>query len=141
MSKWKSCAEWPEGVYTAPDGSHVSKDTHDTREAAKAVCGLLTRQGFGGEGRHFPRRTWVEPDLGSSPIEVEVKWHPASQPPEHENRILVHVVDFEGRPDTETVQFGRYIKSLQEWRVEGSPSSWKVDWWAEVPHPWGNCDG
>ena len=58
---WQSCAEWPESVYTGFDGTHVSKDGHDTEDAAKGVCRLLEREGFGGDREHFPIRTWVEP--------------------------------------------------------------------------------
>lgn len=62
-TRWKSCAQWhPEvysGDYGAGDG--VSRDIHDTQEQAQTVCDLLNRNGFGGEGKDFPIRTWVEP--------------------------------------------------------------------------------
>ena len=61
MKPWISCAEWPKSVYTGSDGFHVSKDGHDTEGAATAVCRHLENEGFGGEGEHFPVRTWVEP--------------------------------------------------------------------------------
>ena len=44
----------------APDGTGVSKDGHDTYEAAEAVCAMLQKEGFGGEGKQFSVRTWVE---------------------------------------------------------------------------------
>jgi hypothetical protein len=57
--RWKSCAEW--------DACHgfennMTTDTHDTKEAAEAVCRGLRREGLGGERIHFPLRTWVEPE-------------------------------------------------------------------------------
>ena len=59
--RYRSCAEWPADVYTSSDGSHVSTDTHDTEEGAHAVCQMLLRHGFGGNGPK-PIRTWVEPE-------------------------------------------------------------------------------
>lgn len=56
-----SFAEWPADTYTAPDGSHVSTDKHDSAHAALAVCGRLEREGYGGNGLVFPLRTWIEP--------------------------------------------------------------------------------
>ena len=58
---WFSNAEWPEDVYTAPDGSHISVDGHDTEGQAKGVCGLLMVEGFGGDRQEFPVKTWSEP--------------------------------------------------------------------------------
>lgn len=57
-TRWKSCAQWPEEC--CPAIGNYSDDTHDTKEAAEAVCRLLERRGFGGDGIHFPVRTWVE---------------------------------------------------------------------------------
>ena len=54
---WTSNAEWPAG--TCP--SDRSDDTHATRRAAEAVCSILIKEGFGGNRRVFPLRTWVEP--------------------------------------------------------------------------------
>lgn len=60
---WRSCAEWPEGLVNnvSGEGKNVSKDRHDTKEQADAVCSILHVQGLGGERCHFPVRTWVEP--------------------------------------------------------------------------------
>jgi hypothetical protein len=49
--KWKSHAQWPDGT--------ISDDTHESEEYAQAVCRLLERNGFGGDGIDFPVRTWV----------------------------------------------------------------------------------
>lgn len=54
--KYTSNAEWPKEC-----GVSSSSDTHDTREAAEAVCRLLENNGFGGGGIYFPTRTWVQP--------------------------------------------------------------------------------
>lgn len=58
---WKSCAEW-EPQHGFPD--NTTTDTHDSREAAEAVCRGLQRQGLGGERIHFPVRVWVEEQAG-----------------------------------------------------------------------------
>ncbi len=58
MKKFKSCAEWPKELAVA---NNISTDNHDTESQAKAVCRMLERDGFGGNGEIFPIRTWVEP--------------------------------------------------------------------------------
>lgn len=40
--------------------ANESTDTHDSKEAAEAVCRLLEQHGFGGEGKIFPVSTRVE---------------------------------------------------------------------------------
>jgi hypothetical protein len=57
--KWISHAQWPLSVYRGMDGTGISTDTHDSEEGARAVCDGLRREGFGGQRRHFPIRTWV----------------------------------------------------------------------------------
>ena len=57
--EYQSNAEWPEGVYKDSFGINVSSDTHSTRDTAVSVCKRLEKEGFGGEGKHFPIRTWV----------------------------------------------------------------------------------
>lgn len=58
--KWKSCAEWPPGHVHDPEGSNITKDTHNTEEQARAVSRMLSRQGWGGQGAPYPIRVWVE---------------------------------------------------------------------------------
>lgn len=60
MSQWKSIAEWPEGTTSDSYGRCRSEDTHDTRNQALGVCVLLNKWGFGGDGRTFPVKTWIE---------------------------------------------------------------------------------
>lgn len=60
QKQWRSCAKWNSGVVAAANTDNVTTDFHDTREAAVGVCQLLLRRGFGGDGVHFPVRTWVE---------------------------------------------------------------------------------
>ena len=55
--RWLSKAEWPKG--TCP--GDASDDTHDTRSQAQAICEMLSKQGFGGDRKIFPSRTWTEP--------------------------------------------------------------------------------
>jgi hypothetical protein len=57
--QYQSCAEWPDDLFTAADGTHISTDTHDTEEQAQGVCRMLAKHGFGGFGRK-PLRVWVE---------------------------------------------------------------------------------
>ena len=59
MEKYQSNAQWSLDVYRGMDGTGVSTDTHKTLDAALAVCTALRREGFGGEGKHFPIRVWV----------------------------------------------------------------------------------
>jgi hypothetical protein len=56
---YKSIAVWPESISLGtPDNS--SEDTYTTKEQAEAVCRLLERHGFGGNGKVFPISTRVE---------------------------------------------------------------------------------
>jgi hypothetical protein len=60
--KCKSHAQWPKGTIGLDggiNGNDQSEDTHESREAAEAVCNLLHRNGFGGDRQIFPLRTWV----------------------------------------------------------------------------------
>jgi hypothetical protein len=59
IEKYMSLAEWPDDVFTASDGSHISADEHNTREEASSVASMLMRYGFGGFGKR-PLRVWVE---------------------------------------------------------------------------------
>lgn len=54
---YKSKALWPEGTIAY----NPSEDSHDTESAAFHVCKRLEKEGFGGDGKIFPIRTWVEP--------------------------------------------------------------------------------
>lgn len=56
--KWKSFAQWPVGTIAGSDDD-ISTDTHDTEAQAKAVCRMLRWDGFGGQGKIFPVRTWT----------------------------------------------------------------------------------
>jgi len=61
MSKYKSNAEWAPEVYEGSMiGDTVTSDTHDTEGQAQGVCNMLERNGFGGRGKDFPIRTWVD---------------------------------------------------------------------------------
>ena len=56
--KYTSNAKWPRmDAYIG--NSDVTSDEHDTKEQAQAVCDILEREGFGGEGKMFPVKTWV----------------------------------------------------------------------------------
>jgi hypothetical protein len=48
-------------------------------------------------------------------------------------RLLLYVPNWSSGP----IQFGRFIPSLQEWRVEGSNNAATeyVALWSQVPHP------
>lgn len=58
-SKWKSIAVWPKEVCLG-SCSNESTDVHESEEAAQAVCELLEKHGFGGDGKIFPLSTRVE---------------------------------------------------------------------------------
>ena len=57
---WESIAWWPETV-SLMSVENTSKDTHHSEEAARAVCGMLRRNGLGGDGKIFPLKTDVKP--------------------------------------------------------------------------------
>jgi len=58
VKRWKSCAMWPDAC--CPAIGNYSEDTHETKAQADAVCAALRRDGFGGDGKFFPIRTWTE---------------------------------------------------------------------------------
>ena len=60
MKKWTSKAQWPLDVYRGMDGKGITSDEHDSYDSAEAICHALRHEGFGGERKHFPLRTWVE---------------------------------------------------------------------------------
>jgi hypothetical protein len=55
----KSFAEWPKGTLCL--GDTVTTDSHYSEKEALSVCRILEREGFGGNGKVFPIKTWVEP--------------------------------------------------------------------------------
>ena len=62
---WRSIAVWPDTINVGNVvGKNESDDTHDSEEAAQAVCDLLEREGFGGNRETFPVSTRVEPVMG-----------------------------------------------------------------------------
>jgi len=58
-TQWESWARWPAGVMGKQEQN--SMDFHDSDEQAEAVCQMLKRDGFGGNGKAFPLATWVLP--------------------------------------------------------------------------------
>ena len=59
---WRSIAVWPDTIRVGHIvGKNESDDTHSSREQAEAVCALLRKHGFGGDGKVFPVSTRVEP--------------------------------------------------------------------------------
>lgn len=59
MKKFVSNAQWPLEVYRGEYGDGITSDEHHTREEAQHICNALKREGFGGQGVHFPIRTLV----------------------------------------------------------------------------------
>ena len=61
-SGFQSVAEWAPEVKTGCKyaGRNDSYDTHDNLDAAKSVLRLIERNGFGGQGKHFPLALRVE---------------------------------------------------------------------------------
>ena len=83
--KWKSFAQWPEGGYKNEHDQPISSGTHDTREQAEETCERLEKDGFEGEGKILPDRTWIESFdydevLGSIQEELEVTVHDGDFP-------------------------------------------------------------
>lgn len=80
MKSFKSFAEWPPGTISGSSTS-ISDDSHDTREQAEGVCRRLQCEGFGGNGKIFPIRTWVE----------EIEPRPAEDQPTIKESLSVQV--------------------------------------------------
>lgn len=67
-TQFKSVAKWPDGVgITLGNANNTSEDMHGSREAAQAVCDMLVKNGFGGDGLVFPVWTQVREEK----VEVE----------------------------------------------------------------------
>lgn len=60
--KFSSCAQWPAG--TATFSNDVTKDENGTWALANGIAQRLRREGFGGDRKVFPIRTWVEDETG-----------------------------------------------------------------------------
>lgn len=60
-TSWRSVAVWPDTIEVGHTGKNESDDIHSSEEQARAVCRLLKRHGFGGEGKVFPLTVRVEP--------------------------------------------------------------------------------
>jgi hypothetical protein len=60
MGRWRSIACWPAEVQGLGNHDNMSQDEHPDEEAAQAVCRMLERDGFGGEGKIFPLWTRAE---------------------------------------------------------------------------------
>ena len=58
MKHYKSHAEWPIGTCDSMDNH--TEDDHDTAGQAEGVCEMLAEDGFGGDKKVYPIRTWVE---------------------------------------------------------------------------------
>ena len=54
--KWQSNAVWPKGVISTIGDDDTTRDLHENRSAAVAVCNTLMKDGFGGGGKVFPLR-------------------------------------------------------------------------------------
>lgn len=59
--RWRSVAVWPASVTGLGNIQNESTDEHETESKAQFICGMLRRQGLGGEGKIFPLSTRVEP--------------------------------------------------------------------------------
>lgn len=77
--EWQSCALWAPGVVCEVD--NTTRDNHYTEGEAQGVCRLLERNGFGGDKKVYPVRTWVErtpsppeskPDAGTPRTDARV---------------------------------------------------------------------
>jgi hypothetical protein len=60
--KFSSCAQWPKG--TAEFSNDVTKDENGSWQQANGIATRLRREGFGGDGKIFPLRVWVEDEHG-----------------------------------------------------------------------------
>lgn len=56
---YTSNAKWPSEIKLFVE-DNITTDKHDSIGAAECVCAALQRDGFGGQGKVFPVRTWVD---------------------------------------------------------------------------------
>jgi hypothetical protein len=116
-TRFHSFAQWPDTVNTGRS-DHVSTDDHDTREAALAVCRELVRSGFGGDGKVFPLRAWIEPIPAANPA--------SEKEPDNDNNML----DPNPIPSDKAVQAMKRIaaenKTPQAW-IDGTDDPTKPD--------------
>jgi hypothetical protein len=56
---YQSCAQWPEGTLNG-NNDDITRDTNGPMRAAWCVCKRLESDGFGGDGKVFPTKTWIE---------------------------------------------------------------------------------
>jgi hypothetical protein len=53
--------------------------------------------------------------------------------PKDQERVLVYCPEYTNEENPLwAFQFGTYIKSLNQWRIIGSPNTWKVEYWAKL---------
>lgn len=60
-------------------------------------------------------------------------WHPAALEPEDGKRVIIHVPELEKPGEDDGVRSGKFVKALNRWTIDGSPSEWDVDFWTEWP--------
>lgn len=84
-----SCARWPESVYKGIDGTHISTDQHLTFKAAKAVCNLLGKEGFGGEKKDFPISVWVTDEEGHTVWGKKTEFKHKLELPNHIAQLII----------------------------------------------------
>jgi len=74
ITGWKSRAMWPADADLCPsDYRFITDDNHQTEKMARAVAYMLTKDGFGGDGKIFPLATWIEPiieEVKESPMKA-----------------------------------------------------------------------
>lgn len=64
--RWLSNAMWPAGTIvggTILQNDQITSDFHSSRKEARSICQMLMRDGFGGDGKIFPVKVWVEPEI------------------------------------------------------------------------------
>lgn len=83
----------------------------------------------------------MNPETNSAEGEVAlpalVRFFDPSRHPADDERVIVHVprLDRRDRDDGDGIYIGWYIASLNEWRIDGSPNEWEIDWWCRIPEP------
>jgi len=86
VTEYYSNAEWPEGTYSNMYGKPISSDKNESYNSAFQMCVSLEKEGFGGDRKLFPIRTWVSKEAGGEPIRpvlsVDTDGQKVANPPE-----------------------------------------------------------
>lgn len=71
------------------------------------------------------------------PKPKRTEWLPGTSPPKDDRRVIVQMSKRYTQDGESGIRFGWYIHSIDEWRIDGSPSKWNdhIRCWIDIPKP------